>query len=289
MNKQLLGIIGLLLASILWGVGFLAVDGALTALEPMQTMAIRFVCAALIMFFPASKSLRTTTKKEVAAGFILGLCLFIAYTLQTIGLKLSTLANNAFLTATNVVFVPFLVWGVYKKRPLLRECAGMIMALAGVGFLTLNGTFSIGTGDALSLACAVFFACQVFFTGIYAPNCRITVLSFFQVATAGALSCVALPFTGGMAGVIWNTYALISILYLGIVSTALTYFLQTASQRYVKQVQAVIILSLESVFATVFSVLLLHESVSLRIVCGAALIFTAIVVSVLPVKNKVVS
>ena len=279
MNKELLGVIGLLSATILWGAGFLVVDLALTAFTPMQIMAVRFFLASIIMFFAVRKSLQSVLKQEVIAGIIMGLCLFLAFTLQTIGLKFSTLSNNAFLTATNVVFVPFLVWGAYKKRPALREFTGMILAMAGAGFLTLTKDFTIGIGDTLSLAGAFFFACQVFFTGKYAPHYRTDILSFVQITTAFVLSCISLPFTGGMAGIVWGKNALLSILYLGIVSTAITYFLQTSSQRYVKQVQAVIILSLEAVFATLFSVLLIHEKLSFRVLCGALLILSAVFVS----------
>lgn len=287
MNKEILGIFGLLSASILWGLGFLAVDRALTALSPVQTMVIRFFLASLIMLFAARKDFRTASKQEIKAGCIMGLCLFIAFILQTIGLQLSSLANNAFLTATNVVFVPFLVWGAYKKRPLLREFAGMILALVGVGFLTLTDHFSIGIGDSLSLGCAVFFACHVFFTGNYAPYCRVTLLNFFQVFTAFILSCAAIPFTGGRTEIVWNKYAFWSILYLGIVSTALTYFLQAASQRYVKQVQAVIILSLEAVFGTFFSIFLMGNTISPRMVCGAVLILTAVLISAIKLKKNI--
>ena len=88
-----------------------------------------------------------------------------------------------------------------------------------------------------------------------------------------------------MTGIVWGKNALLSILYLGIVSTAITYFLQTASQRYVKQVQAVIILSLEAVFATIFSVLLIHERLSFRVLCGAVLILSAVLISELKLKK----
>lgn len=285
MNKELLGVIGLLAATILWGIGFIAVDIALTAFSPMQIMAIRFCLASGIMFFTVRKNLHSFFKQEVTAGIIMGVCLFFAFTLQTVGLKFSTVPKNAFLTATNVVFVPILVWGVYKKRPLLRECAGMILAIVGSGFLTLTNDFSIGIGDTLSLACAFFFACHIFFTGRYAPYYRVAVLSFIQLVTAFVLSCVALPFTGGISEVLWSANAFLAIVYLGIVSTAITYFLQTVSQRYVKQVQAVIILSLESVFASFFSVLLINEKLSFQVLCGAVFIFSAILVSALKLKK----
>lgn len=171
------------------------------------------------------------------------------------------------------------MWGAYKKRPLLREFAGMFLAITGAAFLTLTEEFSIGIGDILS------FACQIFFTGQYAFHYRVSVLNCIQMATAFVLSCAALPFFGGISGIVWNKNALLSILYLGIVSTSIAYFLQTLSQKYVKQVQTVIILSLAAVFASIFSVLLIHEKLSFRILCGAALILGAVLISELKLEK----
>ena len=71
----------------------------------------------------------------------------------------------------------------------------------------------------------------------------------------------------------------LSVLYLGAVSTALCYLLQTASQKYVDETKAAIILSMESVFGTLFSILILHEQVTLRMACGCAIILAAVIVS----------
>lgn len=71
----------------------------------------------------------------------------------------------------------------------------------------------------------------------------------------------------------------LSVLYLGVISTALCYLLQTASQKYVDETKAAIILSMESVFGTLFSILILHEQVTLRMVCGCVIILVAVIVS----------
>lgn len=94
MNKELLGITGLLSVAVIWGIGFIVVDTALTALTPMQIMAGRFFLASLIMFFAARKNLHTVSKQEVIGGLIMGSCLFFAFILQTVGLQFSTPSKN---------------------------------------------------------------------------------------------------------------------------------------------------------------------------------------------------
>lgn len=71
----------------------------------------------------------------------------------------------------------------------------------------------------------------------------------------------------------------LSVLYLGVVSTTICYLLQTACQQYVDGTKAAIIMSMESVFGTIFSILLLHEVVTLRMVIGCVVILGAVILS----------
>lgn len=48
-----------------------------------------------------------------------------------------------------------------RKLPSWGAGAGALCAAAGLGLLTLEGTFMPGKGDLLALACAVFFALQI--------------------------------------------------------------------------------------------------------------------------------
>ena len=80
--------------------------------------------------------------------------------------------------------------------------------------------------------------------------------------------------------------SLLAVLYLGVVSTTITYLLQTVSQKYVDETKSAIILSMEAVFGTFFSVVLLHESVTVRMLAGSALILAAVLVSEISFKKK---
>ena len=279
--KKYLGMIGLLTVTIIWGGGFVASEMALETLTPFQIMAVRFVIAAALMAGMGGKHLKSITREEIRCGFFLGAALFGAFALQIIGLQYTTPSKNAFLTATNVVMVPFIALVIYRKKIEARSLVGAVMAIAGAGVLSLNQDFSLGLGDGLTLLCAVCFAMQIFLTGEYVGRIRPTVLNFLQMATAAVLSVAGLAITGGFSFAA-SGKSILAVLYLGVVSTTITYLLQTVSQKYVDETKSAIILSMEAVFGTVFSVIILHEAITVRMILGSILILSAVLISEIP-------
>ena len=279
--KKYLGMIGLLTVTIIWGGGFVASEMALETLTPFQIMAVRFVIAAALMAGMGGKHLKSITREEIRCGFFLGAALFGAFALQIIGLQYTTPSKNAFLTATNVVMVPFIALVIYRKKIEARSLVGAVMAIAGAGVLSLSQDFSLGLGDGLTLLCAVCFAMQIFLTGEYVGRIRPTVLNFLQMATAAVLSVAGLAITGGFSFAA-SGKSILAVLYLGVVSTTITYLLQTVSQKYVDETKSAIILSMEAVFGTVFSVIILHEAITVRMILGSILILSAVLISEIP-------
>lgn len=208
----------------------------------------------------------------------MGIALFAAFSLQIIGLQYTTPSKNAFLTALNVVIVPFIAFLVLKKKIGAKGILGAVMSVLGVALLSLNGDLSLGLGDGLTLLCAVGFAFQIFFTSEFVKRYRATVLNFVQMATAFLLSAVSLLISGQTDFQV-TAQGWLSVLYLGAVSTTVCYLLQTASQKYVDETKAAIILSMESVFGTLFSIIILHEIITPRMVAGCVVILTAVIIS----------
>ena len=156
--KKYLGIIGLIAVTIIWGGGFVASDMALETLTPFQIMTIRFLIATIFMGLLAGRRIGTIKMQELKSGFLLGTALFAGFALQIIALQYTTPSKNAFLTATNVVFVPFIALVIYKKKIPARSLLGAGMAIVGAGVLSLQSDFSVNFGDGLTLLCAVGFA-----------------------------------------------------------------------------------------------------------------------------------
>lgn len=276
--KKGLAICGLVMVTVIWGGGFVASDIALSSMRPFQIMAVRFLLAAVLMGLISIRSLKGITKGEIRAGALMGTALFVGFALQIVGLQYTTPSKNAFLTALNVVIVPFIAFIILKKKVGAKGIIGAVMAVVGVGLLSLNSGFTLGLGDGLTIICAVGFAFQIFLTSEYVKKYRATALNFIQMMTAFILSLISM-FAFGETTFEVTTEGWVSVLYLGIISTTLCYLLQTASQRYVDETKAAIILSMESVFGTVFSIIILHEVITTRMIIGSIIILVAVVIS----------
>ena len=75
------------------------------------------------------------------------------------------------------------------------------------------------------------------------------------------------------AGAVWG------IVYLGLFATALCLYMQSFGLKYAEPAIGGMLLSLESVFGVVFSVIIYHEVVTMRMLVGFAVIFAAILLS----------
>ena len=186
------GEIGLGLTAFIWGSGFIGVSISLSGgLTPLQILTIRFFIGAVllgIIFFKEIKN--NITKEAVKAGSLIGVFLFIAFAFQTIGMSYTTASKNAFLTAINVVIVPFIGFILYK-RPLDKYgIISSIIAILGIGILSLEADFSINFGDFLTMICAFGFAFHIFFTGEFVKKNNAIVLTIVQFSVATILSLI---------------------------------------------------------------------------------------------------
>lgn len=281
--KKWLAIGALILVTVIWGGGFVASDMALKSMKPFQIMMVRFLLASVLMGVISWGQRKGEEKLKdrsgaIKAGVLMGVTLFMGFAFQIIGLQYTTPSKNAFLTALNVVIVPFIAFVILKKKIGAKGIIGAVMSVLGVGLLSLNGNFTVSLGDGLTLLCAVGFAFQIFFTSEFVKKYPASVLNTVQMFTAFVLSAISLMIFGENDFQV-TTQGWLSVLYLGVVSTTICYLLQTACQKYIDETKAAIILSMESVFGTIFSIMILHEVVTVRMVIGCAVILAAVIIS----------
>lgn len=274
-KKVLYADLGLLLVALLWGGGFLFTKQGLDYLTPLWLMTIRFMGATLVMGLVFFKNLKAIKVKDIKAGSIIGIFLFIAFATQTIGLQYTSISNQAFLTATNVVFVPFIIWGLHKKAPDKFAFIGAGLATIGIGLITLKEGFSLNAGDLWTLACAVFFAGHIVSIGYFAKDSDPIGLTIVQFAFTGIVSLlVAILFEP--IPTVMGPGATTAILYMVLGSTLLAFLLQNVCQKYTPATHASLILSLESVFGTLIAVIFAGEIFNFQMALGCITVFIAI-------------
>ncbi len=277
-NRSLVSELGLLFITVIWGSAFVVVKNTTASVPSSYIIAIRFGIAALLMPVFFFNRIKKIDLRSIKSGAILGILLYVAYYLQTVGIKYTTAGNNAFLTAVYVVLVPFLYWIIKNQKPDVFNILSAFVCIIGIGFLSLRSGFTVNFGDMLSLLCGAAFAAQITGVSILTEKTDPILLSFTQftftslAALLVALFTESFPTGLGMDSV-W------SLLYLGIFSTLIAMVLQNVCQKYVPPSKASLIMSLESLFGTLSGILFLGESLTARTFIGFLLIFAAILIA----------
>ncbi|MEY8461353.1 DMT family transporter [Eggerthellaceae bacterium 24-137] len=280
----------LLAATVIWGFAFVVMKDAVDVLPPAQLIGVRFLLTGLLMAALFHRKLRGSLNRGfLGAGLVLGAVTFLAFWVQTVGLAETTPGKNAFLTATYCVIVPFMLWAITHKRPTLANVGAAVLCVAGIGLVSLTaGSFTMGFGDLMTLLCAVFFAAQIISIARFSKRYDVLGLTVYQFLFGGvmglALGAATEPFPGWDA--IGNADFLFNLAYLVVFASGLCYVLQNVGLAHVPEAQGSLLLSLESVFGVLASVIFYGEVVTGRMAAGFVLIFAAILISELAPTRK---
>lgn len=270
----------LLLAALIWGSSFFVMKGAVDVIPTFYLLAIRFTGGAVLLGLVCWKRWRQFTPDYLWRGAVIGGFLFLAYSVQTFGLERTTPSKNAFLTAVYCVIVPFLYWAVARRRPDRYNILAAVLCVAGVGLVSLSGDLTINAGDALTLCCAVFYASHIVAVAKVSPGKDIYLLTVFQFAFAAlyawALGLLTQEFPGPS---IFTPDLLFQLGYLTVMATTVALLFQNVGQVWSDPASAAILLSLESVFGVLCSVIFYGDPVTPRLLAGFGCIFVAVVCS----------
>lgn len=270
----------LLAAALIWGSSFFIMKGAVDVIPTFYLLAIRFTTGAVLLAAVFVGKWKDFTVDYLWRGAVIGAFLFAAYSVQTFGLALTTPSKNAFLTAVYCVLVPFFNWLVVGSRPDRYHITAAVLCVAGVGLVSLNGDLSVNAGDALTLVCAVLYAAHIVAVAKVSPGKDICLLTVFQFAFAALYAWIlGLLFQELPGPGIFNAELLLQLAYLSVMCTTVALLFQNVGQVWSDPASASVLLSLESVFGVIFSVLCYGDEVTLPMALGFVCIFTAVLCS----------
>jgi len=278
-NKiRVLSSLGLLLAAVIWGFAFVVVKNSLDLIPPIYMLAFRFTLAAAALTLIMLPKLRNLTRRDWTSGAVLGFFLFTAHAVQTIGCQYTTAGKNAFLTTIYVIIVPFLHWIMNRKRPSGYAMAAAMIAVVGIGLLSLQGgDAGVNIGDVLTVICGFLFAVHIVYIDRYTESQDPIILTVMQMIFAAIFAWILAPICdGGFPAAAFQSEVVTGMLYLGLLSTMVGFLLQNVGQKYTAPSTASLLLSFESVFGVLFSVIFLQEQLTLRMLFGCGLMFFAV-------------
>ena len=183
-----------------------------------------------------------------------------------------------------MVLVP--IFGLFlKKRVSPVIWLSVLLASAGLYFLSIQWGFTLSSGDFYIMLCAIVFAVHILCIDHFTQFVDGIALSCGQFAVTAVVSlivaaCTEMDCWGNIIGSIWP------IVYVGVFSSGVAYTLQIVAQKGSNPTVVSLLLSLESVFAVICGALFLHERLSLRELAGCALIMVAVILTQLPQKTS---
>lgn len=298
--KQLKSSLLLLLAATVWGAAFVAQSVAGESIGTFTFNGIRFIIGGICLLpFIRRQGTRITSisRKKLLGGVLCGTALFLASTAQQAGIAMGAEAGEAgFLTACYIVLVP--VIGIFLgKKASVVVWTSVGITLAGLYLLCFqsfpkNGLLSMSGANLMLLLCAFLFSVQILGIDHYAPVMSPVSLACVQFFVSGIFSCLmavfaeVIPDPAGWAASLSVPMAWIPILYTGIFSCAVGYTLQAVGQRDLNPALASLIMSMESVFSTIFGWLILGQTMTARELAGCGLIFVAIILAQTPIPQN---
>lgn len=292
--KKFRGSLLLLIASFIWGTAFVAQSmgsqlGAFSFVAARNMVGFLFLLIVILVVDKARnkadiKKPVLENKIYIKGGIIGGLALFVAMILQQVGLEHTSAGKAGFLTALYIVIVP--IFGIaLKKRVGLKIWISVVIATIGTYFLSVTEDFTIGIGDLAIILCAVVFSIHILIIDHYSPKTDAIKLSAVQFLVC-SLICIVLAVILEKPTLDQILAVIGPILYAGIMSSGIAFTLQIIAQSETPPAVASLIMSLESVFAVLAGWVILNELLSSKEILGCVLVFTAVVLAQIPIKQK---
>ena len=295
MKEQFKSSLALLSATVIWGFAFIAQSVGMDLIGPFTFQMVR--CLLAVVFLVPLAFLWDLGKCSVRESFAkwknpqlwkasicCGCALFVAASLQQIGLVYTDAGKAGFITAMYIVLTPVL--GLFLGRKVPKATVfSVLIAVVGLYMLSCMGVTEVNKGDLYIMGCALAFAVQINCIDHFAPGLDGFRMNCIQALTVAVLSAPFVAFTEtvdmGNLLACWGP-----LCFAGCLSMGLAYSLQIVGQKTMEPTAASLIMSLESVFAALGGWWLLQERMSTAELIGCGLVFAAVVISQLPERKR---
>ncbi|AKR10244.1 membrane protein [Bacillus thuringiensis] len=289
MKQTILGAICLSLAASIWGGMYVVSKYVLDFIPPLTLVWLRFIIAFVVLYFILKIAEKKQKKKVVIRkkdwllfawiGFI---GYFISITCQFIGTKLSDAHTGSLVTSATPAFMVIFAALILKEKLTARRLLSTIIATIGViiviGWDIEIGSYFIGTiilvGAAITWA---LLSIYVKIASIQFSSLVITTYAiFFSLFFITPFMICELQ-TASIGTV--NTYVILGVLYLGIVSTAGAFFLWNKGLELLDASIGSLFFFFQPIVGSLLGWLLLNETLNSNFFIGGILIICSVLIT----------
>ncbi|MFM1796510.1 MAG: hypothetical protein RL733_291 [Actinomycetota bacterium] len=269
----------LLAVAAMWGISFVWMKDILDQQDVYSFLVSRFLVAAVAMIVIKPKVIKQFNKELVAKGLIIGAALGAGYIFQTLGLERTTPAITGFITGLYVVITPLLAFIFLKEKLTLSMWGYILLAVLGLAVLSIQG-WSVGSGELFVLMSAALFALHIILLGSWSKSFDAYALTVIQLTSCAIVAAIPASINGYVSppdSQVWSV-----ILFTAIFATAFAFVIQTWSQARISATKVAVILTMEVVFAALFSFMYGMEPFTLRLALGGGMVLIAMLAIVQP-------
>jgi len=292
LHHRLLADLSLLVITAIWGSTFIMVDKAIETINVLVFLFYRFTIAFIVLLIIFGYRLLKIRIhwRDIWPGIVIGVFLFAGYSFQTFGLDLGTdPGKTAFITGLYVVLVPLFASFILRKKPHYLSWIGIIVAVVGLGLLSIESfssfQFSDIFSDLLVLIGAVAFAFHIISIDKFVGRIDYSILTIVQIGTTAILAGTTALIMGFVPSIlkvpvlpiIFNNQVIFAIIFTGIIATALILAMQTFAQKKTSPTHVALIFAMEPVFGALFAILFAGEILLPRQWIGCALILVSMI------------
>ena len=290
MRKEWLGALSLTLAASIWGGMYVVSKYALDYIEPFTFVWLRYAVAFtvlwLLWFKFAREPIRRADWKWIFLVGIIGYVASISF--QFIGTKLSDAHTGSLVTAATPAFMVLFARLILKERLTPVKVGSLVLATLGVMIVVgwqVDRTYMLGS-VVLTLA-AVTWALMSVYVKVATQMLSSLTITTFAIGIAFLLMTplmgmeVARVGVPHLNGILW-----LSVLYIGIVSTAGAFFFWNKGLELMDASVGSLFFFFQPLVGGYLGWLVLKEDLNIQFFIGAACIMTAVTWSTLAERRQ---
>lgn len=271
-------------AVVLWSASFIATKLAYETFAPIQLATVRTLFAVILFWFMRkitsnNEQIQKEDRMRIALSGFLGITLYFA--IENIGVSMTSSSNSALIVASFPAVTTLLEFFIYHSKPNVKKVLGIILAIIGVAVLTqinVDGNSKSMLGNIILIGAGVVWAFYNFITRDLTNKYSAMTLTYYQML-AGFI--FFLPFVI-IEGKTWRMPTMTSasaLIYLSVGCSIVAFLLYNLGLRKLSASISVSLMNLVPVLGLIFSILILHESVSTVQILGGIIVIIGVILS----------
>lgn len=271
-------------AIVLWSASFIATKLAYETFAPIQLAAVRTLFAVILFWFMRkitsnNEQIQKEDRIRIALSGFLGITLYFA--IENIGVSMTSSSNSALIVASFPAVTTLLEFFIYHSKPNIKKTLGIILAIIGVAILTqinVDGNSKSMLGNVLLIGAGVVWAFYNFITRGLTNKYSAITLTYYQIK-AGFIFFLPFVIIEGKTWRIPTITSASAFIYLVVGCSIAAFLLYNLGLRKLSASISVSLMNLVPVLGLIFSILILHETVSTIQILGGVIVIIGVILS----------